>query len=150
MPQQGEPEAPVAVSTRTRDGAAVLGVLALSTAVAVVALVTARGVVALGDDGYATEFIGDSWWLAFLLAPVPAVLARHRRATSVAAAAALVLPQFLAAAVTVARYRAAGWDDGLAVLSFLHPVLLTLLTGGLLLALGRRARAPHGSTRAAG
>jgi hypothetical protein len=39
----------------------------------------------------------------------------------------------------VARYRASGWGAGLEVLSFLHPVLLTLGTGALVAALRRRA-----------
>jgi hypothetical protein len=122
------------------DIAAVLGVLALSVAVAFLALATARGVVPLGDDLYGTEFVSGWWWLAFLLAPLPAVMARRRSATAVVAAAALVVPHYIAAAVCVARYRDSGWGDGLEVLSFLHPVLLTVVAFGLVAALNRRAR----------
>jgi hypothetical protein len=120
------------------DVAAVLGVLLLSAAVALLALTTARGVVALGDDNYATEFISGWLWLAFLLAPLPSAFARRRTTTAAVAVAALLLPQFIAAAVCVARYRTSGWGDGLEVLVFLHPVLLTVVTCGLV-ALSRRA-----------
>lgn len=116
------------------DLVAVLGVLLLSAAVAVLALSTARGVVPLGDGDVSTEFVSGWWWLAFLLAPLPAARVRRRITT----AAALVLPQFVAAAVCVARYRASGWGDGLELLSFLHPVLLTVVTGGLVAAVSRR------------
>jgi hypothetical protein len=122
-----------------RDLAGVLGVLVLSAAVAVLALTTARGVTPLGDDRYATEFISGWWWLAFLLAPPAAIGARRRRSTAAAAVAALVVPQFVAAAVCVARYRASGWGDGPEVLTFLHPVLLAVVTGGLAAVLSRRA-----------
>jgi hypothetical protein len=133
----GAPGQPRAGSIR--DLAGVLGVLVLSAAVAVLALTTARGVTPLGDDRYATEFVSNWWWLAFLLAPLPAVCARRRPSTAAAAASALVVPQVVAAAVCVARYRASGWGDGLEVLSFLHPVLLTVVTSGLVAALSRRA-----------
>jgi hypothetical protein len=111
------------------DCVAVLGIALLSTAVAVLALTTARGVVRQDAITYTTEFISGSWWLAFLLAPLPAAFVRRRMATATAAAVALVLPHFVAAAVCVARYRASGWSDGLEVLSYLHPVLLSLATG---------------------
>jgi hypothetical protein len=120
-----------ASGSRIVDFAAVLGILMLSTGVAVVALVTARGVVPLGDATFATEFISGWWWLAFPLVPLPVACARRRTATAAAAVVALVLPQFIAAAICVERYRASGWGDGLEVLSFLHPVLLLVVTGGL-------------------
>ena len=121
------------------DTALALTVLALSTAVAVLALVTARGVVPLGGDAYGTEFVRGWWWLAFLLAPVPALTARRRPAAARVQTVALVVPHVAAAAVCVARYRASGWGDGLEVFAFLHPVLLTLATGALVAALRRRA-----------
>ncbi|CCH87815.1 membrane protein of unknown function [Modestobacter italicus] len=123
------------------DCVAVLGIGLLSTAVAVLALTTARGVVQENAITYSTEFISGWWWLAFLLAPLPAALVRRRIATATVAAVALVLPQFIAAAVCVARYRASGWSDGLEGLSYLHPVLLLLATGaacGLTAAVSRR------------
>ena len=123
-----------------RDLAVVLGVLLTSGAVAVLALLTARGVVPLGDDRYTTEFISEWWWLAFLLVPVPAAIASRRGpATAVAGTAALVLPHVVAAGVCVARYRASGWSDGLEGIAFLHPVLLAVATWGLAAALRRRA-----------
>jgi hypothetical protein len=122
-----------------RSGAvAVVSVLVLSAAVAVLALTTAQGVVPLGNDSYATEFISGWWWLAFLLAPLPAVVVRRRPKRTAAAVAALLLPQVTAAAVCVARYRSAGWGDGLEVLAFLHPALLAVVAYGLV-AFSRRA-----------
>jgi hypothetical protein len=121
-----------------RDLTAVLALLAVSTAVAVLALATARGVVPLGDDAYETEFVSGWWWLAFLLAPVPALAARRRPAAARALTVALVGPQFVAAAVCVARYRSSGWGDGLEVSAFLHPLLLTVLAGGLVAVVRRR------------
>jgi hypothetical protein len=111
------------------DCVAVLGIASLSTAVAVLALTTARGVVRQDSITYTTEFISGWWWLAFLLAPLPAALVRRRIATAAVAVTALVLPQLIAAAVCVARYRASGWSDGLESLSYLHPVLLLLAAG---------------------
>ena len=121
-----------------RDAVAVLGVLALSAGVAVLALATARGVVPLGGSSFETEFISPWWWLAFLLAPLPAVAARRRAATGLAAGAALVVPQFVAAAVCVQRYRSSGWSDGLEVFAYLHPLLLTVVAGVLVAVPGRR------------
>ncbi|CCH90133.1 membrane protein of unknown function [Modestobacter italicus] len=118
------------------DCAAVLGIALLSTAVAVLALTTARGVVRQDAITYTTEFISGWWWLVFLLTPLPAALVHRRIATATVAAVALVLPQFVAAAVCVARYRASGWSDGLEGLSYLHPLLLLLATGA---ACGRTA-----------
>ena len=102
----------------------------LSSAVAVLALATARGVTPLGDGVYDTEFISASWWLAWLLLPVPVAAARHRPRAAAFRTVALVLPQFVAAAVCVPRYRSSGWGDGLEVLAFLHPLLLTGATYG--------------------
>ena len=121
------------------DLAAVLVVLALSTGIAVLALATARGVMPLGDDTYDTEFISAWWWTALLLVPLPALAARRRTGTAVGTAAALVLPQVVAAAVCVHRYRASGWADGLETLAFLHPALLAALTLAAV-ALVRRTR----------
>jgi hypothetical protein len=120
-----------------RDLPAVLVLLALSVGVAVLALATARGVTPLGDDVYATEFISAWWWLAWLLLPAPVATARRRPGAAALQTVALVLPQFAAAAVCVARYRSSGWADGLEVLTFLHPVLLTVVTC-VLVALRRR------------
>jgi hypothetical protein len=116
---------------RGRDLPAVLVVLALSVGVAVLALTTARGVTPLGDDVYATEFISAWWWLAWLLLPVPVATSRRRPRAAAAQTVALVLPQFVAAAVCVSRYRSSGWSDGLEELAFLHPVLLSVVTGVL-------------------
>ncbi|WP_448641535.1 hypothetical protein [Geodermatophilus sp. URMC 63] len=121
------------------DLAVALVLLALSTAVAVLALVTARGVVHLGGDSYRTEFVSGWWWLAFALAPVPALTARRRPAAARAPTLALVGPQVVAAAVCVARYRSSGWGDGLEVLAFLHPLLLTAVTVALVAVVRRRA-----------
>ena len=112
---------------------AVLTVLAVSTAVAVLALVTARGVTPLGDGRYDTEFITAWCWLSWLLVPVPVTTARRSAAIALAQTVALVAPQFVAVAVCASRYRFAGWSDGLEGLAYLHPVLLTALTGGLVL-----------------
>jgi hypothetical protein len=126
--------------TRARaDLAVVLVLLALSTAVAVLALVTARGVVHLGGDSYRTEFVSGWWWLAFLLAPAPALVGGGRTAATRALTLALVGPQVVAAAVCVARYRSSGWGDGLEVLAFLHPLLLTVVTAALVAVARRRA-----------
>ncbi|MGX5653763.1 hypothetical protein ACWKWC_03220 [Geodermatophilus nigrescens] len=100
----------------------------LSVAVAALALGTASGVTLLESGDYRTEFISGWWWLAFLMLPLPASCGRRRIWTMSLAAIALVVPQFVAAAVCVGRYRASGWNDGLEVLSFIHPVLLTLAT----------------------
>ncbi len=102
--------------------------LALSAAIAVLALGTARGVTALGGGSYETEFITAWYWLAWLLIPVPALAARWRPHAALAHTVALVLPQFVAATVCVARYRSSGWSDGLEVLIFVHPILLTVVT----------------------
>ncbi|WP_091363537.1 hypothetical protein [Geodermatophilus telluris] len=123
---------------RRADLAAALLLLAASTAVAVLALATARGVVPVGDDAVATEFVSGWWWLAFLLAPVPALVARQRRAAARALTVALVGPQFVAAAVCAARYRSSGWGDGLEAFAFLHPLLLTAVATALAAALRRR------------
>nr|WP_246214652.1 hypothetical protein [Modestobacter muralis] len=114
--------------------------LAASVAVAVLALSTADGVTQLTDIDYSTEFVSAWWWLAFLLAPVPALASR--RSTSAAAAVqvvALVVPQFVAAAVCVGRYRSSGWGDGLEVFAYLHPLLLTAVTVGLVAVARRRS-----------
>jgi hypothetical protein len=121
-----------------RDHAAVLAVLALSTAVAVLALATARGVTPLGGGSYDTDFLTAWCLLSWLLAPVPATVGRRHPATALTQTVALVLPQFVAVTVCVARYRSSGWSDGLEGLAYLHPVLLTVLTGGLVLAARRR------------
>ena len=112
-----------------RDLPAVLGVLVVSTGVAALALGTARGVTPLGGNSYDTEFISAWWWLAWLVAPAPVVAAGRRPAVAARQTVALVLPQFGAAAVCVARYRSSGWADGLEGLAFLFPVLLTVVTG---------------------
>jgi hypothetical protein len=113
-------------------------VLALSTGVAVLALVTARGVTPLGGDSYATEFISGWWWAAFLLVPLTVAAVRRWPGPAAVPVLALVLPQVVAAAVAVGRFRAAGWADGLEGLAFVHPLLLTAVTVGLL-ALRRRS-----------
>ena len=121
-----------------RDLVPVVVLLGASTAVAVLALATASGVTQLSDTDVSTEFISAWWWLAFLLVPVPAATASRAPGTAAAETVALVLPQFVAAAVCVGRYRSSGWGDGLEVFAFLHPVLLTVVTGALVLALRRR------------
>jgi hypothetical protein len=120
------------------DLAGALVVLALSVGVAVLALATADGVTPLGDDAYRIEFASAWWWLAWLLVPIPALTARRRPRGAALQAAALVLPQFVAAAVCVSRYRSSGWSDGLEGLAFLQPVLLTVVTCGLVALLRRR------------
>ena len=110
-------------------GAAV--VLALSTGIAVLALGTASGVTPLGGDSYATEFISGWWWAAFLLVPLAVAVARRSPGPVAVPVLALVLPQVVAAAVAVGRYRSAGWGDGLESLAFLHPLLLTAVTWAL-------------------
>jgi hypothetical protein len=117
---------------------AILVVLGASTAVAVLALVTARGVTRLTDIDHRTEFISAWWWLAFLLVPVPALTARRRPGAAAGLTVALVVPQFVAAAICVARYHSSGWSDGLEGLAFTFPVLLTVVTGASVLALRRR------------
>ena len=124
--------------TGPRDVMVVLVVLVLSTAVAVLALGTADGVVHLGGPDYRTEFITGWWWLAFLLVPLPAAFARRRPVTAAAVTVALVVPHVVAAAVSVARYRTSGWGSGLEALAFAHPVLLALVTWGLMVAVRRR------------
>ncbi len=119
------------------DVVAALVLLAASAAIAVWALVLARGEVALGGGSHATEFISPWWWWAFLLAPVPA-LAGRTRAAATTLLAALVAPHVVAAAVCVGRYRSSGWGSGLEVLAFLHPVLLALVGGALVGVLRRR------------
>ncbi len=119
------------------DLAAALVILAASVTIAVLALGRARGEVALGGGSYATEFISPWWWLAFLLAPVPALAGRTRVAATTLVAA-LVTPHVVAATVCVARYRSSGWGSGLEVLAYLHPVLLTLVSGALVGVLRRR------------
>lgn len=128
---------PPRAATR-RDPLAVLGVLALSTGVAVLALATARGVVPLGGVSYETEFVSDWWWLAFLLAPLPGLAARRRPGTGPAVGAALVVPHVVAATVCVRRYATSGWGDGLEVFAYLHPLLLAGAAAALVAALRRR------------
>jgi hypothetical protein len=134
---------PTSARASRRDLAAalavVVAVLAVSAGIAALALALARGVVPLGGSSYRTEFISPWWWLAFLLVPVPGVVARTRAATAAAATAALVVPQFAAAAVVVGRYRSSGWGDGLEVFAYAHPLLLTLVTGTLVALVRRRA-----------
>jgi hypothetical protein len=122
---------PPSVLGGRRNLPAVLAVLALSVGVAVLALVTARGVTYLGGNSYRTEFISAWWWLVWLLVPVPVGTVRRRPTAAAGQTVALVLPQFVAAAVCVARYRSSGWADGLEVLAFLHPALLTVVTCAL-------------------
>ena len=124
---------------RRRDLPVVLIVLATSAGIAALALATAQGVTPVGDDAYDTEFISAWWWLAWVLLPVPVGTARRRPRAAALQAVALLLPQFVAAAVCVSRYRSSGWSDGLEGLAFLHPVLLTAVTCGLA-ALRRRRR----------
>jgi len=113
-----------------RDVVGLLTVLLLSTTVAVVALGTADGVTSLGGGSYATEFISPWCWSAFLLVPLPVLTARRRLRAASDQGLALVLPQVVAAAVCVARYRSSGWGDGLEGLVFLHPLLLLAIAGG--------------------
>jgi hypothetical protein len=117
--------------------AGAVAVLALSTAIAVLALRAASGVTALGGDSYRTEFISSWWWTAFLLVPVPVVLARRWPRSAAVPVLALVLPQVVAAAVCVSRYRSSGWGDGLEALAFVQPLLLLALTA-VLVAVVRR------------
>ena len=105
-----------------------LAVLWASVGVAVLALATARGVTQLTGSNYSTEFISAWSWLAFLLAPVPALSARRRPGRAAVQAVALAVPQFAAATVCVARYRSSGWGSGLEVFAYLEPLLLTALT----------------------
>ncbi len=116
------------VRDRTQDLPVAVGVLALSSGIAVLALATASGVTALGGGSYETEFISGWWWLAWLLIPIPVLAARRRPRAAVLQAGALVLPQFVAAAVCVSRYRSSGWSDGLEIFAFLQPGLLTAAT----------------------
>ena len=122
------------------DVVVVIGVLTVSSAVSVLALATASGVVPLGGGDFSTEFISGWWWLAFLLVPVPGVCARPRSTTAAVAMSALVVPHFVAAAVCVARYRTSGWAQGLEVFAFLHPVLLTVVAGALTRGIAARRR----------
>ena len=118
--------------------AGALVVLVLSVAIAVLALATADGVTRLSDIDYRTEFISAWWWLAFPLVGVPAATSRRRLRAAVLQTAALVLPQYIAAAICVARYRSSGWSDGLEVFAFVHPLLLTGIAAALVMVLGRR------------
>ncbi|SFP96630.1 hypothetical protein SAMN05660464_0328 [Geodermatophilus dictyosporus] len=120
------------------DLAAVLALLAASAAVGVLALATARGLVPLGGDSYRTEFVSGWWWLAFLLAPVPALAGRRRPVVARVLVLALVGPQFVTAVVCVTRYRESGFGEGLEALAFLHPLLLTAVAAVLVAALRRR------------
>ena len=116
--------------------AGALLVLALSVAIAVLALATADGVTRLSDIDYRVEHISAWWWLAWLLVPIPALTAHRWPRAALLQTAALVLPQFVAAAVCVSRYSSSDWS-GLEALAFLFPIALTVVTG-LLVALLRR------------
>lgn len=125
------------VRNRSRDLPGALVILTLSAGIAVLALVTARGVTPLGGDSYETEFISGWWWLAWVLIPTPVLTARRRPRAAALQTGALVLPQFVAAAVCVSRYRSSGWSDGLEIFAFLQPALLTAVTC-VLVSLSRR------------
>ena len=125
-------------SSARRDLVTVSAVLGASSAVAVLALATARGVTRLTGTTYETEFISAWWWLAFLLVPVPALAARRRPGAAAVQGVALVVPQFVAAAVCVGRYRSSGWGDGLEAFAYLHPLLLSAVTAALVVGSRRR------------
>lgn len=112
------------------------------------ALDRADGAVLLepGGTSYATEFIdADFWNLAWLLVPLTGVAAALWLPAGLVAAALSVVAHSVAATVTVRRYDAGGWSDGLEVLSYLWPLghlvlgLVAVVVGGLI---GRSRRRP--------
>lgn len=116
---------------------------ALSTAVAVLALVTASGAVQVAPATYDTEYISDWWWLAWLLVPLVGVATWRHPSSWWLQVLALVLPQYVAAAICVARYRVAGWGSGLEVFALVMPVGLSVLAvavAGLVLGVRTRRR----------
>jgi hypothetical protein len=62
--------------------------------------------------------------------PLAVAVARRSPGPVAVPVLALVVPQVVAAAVAVGRYRSAGWGDGLESLAFLHPLLLAAVTLG--------------------
>lgn len=114
-------------SARPR-AAAVAVTLLPSTAIAVVALVTAPGVTRLDEYNYRTEFVHTGWWaLAWLLPLLVGVATCRWPRAAVAHGACALAPQFVVGFVVVWRYRVSGWAQGLEIFVFLYPVLLTAL-----------------------
>lgn len=130
----GNVDAPPRKLRRPLTAVAAIGVL--STTVGVVALLTAPGATTVDGTTYDTTFVTEwLWWFAYVLVPVAAVLMRRADssyAMYAIAAAALVLPHFVVAAVVVARYHWSGWASGLEMFAFLHPVGLFAATAVVL------------------
>lgn len=112
---------------------AVAGAAAVAIAIPVHALVTATGVTYLGDSSYDTEFIALSWSWSWLLVLIPGVAAWFRPLLAWLLGFVVVVPQIVAAAVTVGRYTTSGWGDGLEGLSFLLPIGMTVLVAAQIL-----------------
>lgn len=90
------------------------------------------GVVALGADNFDTDFTNDQWVTAGLLLVVPIFLVSFRSVWfGLAAALAGGLAQFWIAEVTVERYAASDWSDGLEGLAYVYALLVAALFVGV-------------------
>lgn len=119
-----------------------LGTAAVAIAIPVYALADASGVTYLGDSSYDTEFITIAWSWSWLLVLIPGAAAWFRPLLAWLLGFVVVVPQIVAAAVTVGRYTTSGWGDGLEGLSFLLPIGMTVLVAAqiLIATAVRRAR----------
>jgi hypothetical protein len=142
----GVPGSPERTPAHRRWGSAAATVLTAGAAALLtyLALHNPPGVMAQGGDDYAVEFTNGPWDTLGLLLVVPIFLIGFRSVWSgLAAAAACGLAQFVLAGVTVERYVASGWSDGLEGLAYLAALLVSgLFVGAALLGfgLGRRRR----------
>lgn len=137
-----------------------LGVAALTVTahalLVVLALDRADGAVLLepGGSSYATEFIDTGFWnAAWLLVPLAGVAAALWVWSGVLAVVLTTIAHTVAATITIQRYDAGGWSDGLEVLSYLWPIGHVLLGGGAVLAgtvIGRAHRRAQPAPGAAG
>src|SRR5690606_30874958 len=98
----------------------------------VLALDRADGAVLLepGGTSYSTEFIDPGFWnAAWLMVPLAGVAAALWVWGGVLTVVLAALAHTVAATITIQRYDASGWSDGLEVLSYLWPIGHVLLGG---------------------
>ena len=83
-----------------------------------------------GPDGCCrTEFVNGGWWMSGFLLPIPAFFAaRGWPVLALPAAAVPAIAMFAVAQISVERYVAGGWSDGLESLSYVTAALMGMLT----------------------